>query len=824
LKFLKNKIILRLRKAAKIVTIVFASLIALYVVAWIGVSWYINAHKTELLQKISAQVSDKVNGNFHIEDIQPALLKGFPSIAVELKGISLSDSLYSLHHQNLIEIQSVYIKANIFSLLTGHPKAAKLTLENGRFYLFTDSSGYSNDYLLKLKNKNNHSKNADLNFDNFAIENFTIDIEHPGKQLLFLIKNMKGYIHSNVDGMDILADSKLHVKQLAFNLAKGGYLTNKDVEAKFHLTYNGNKKLLQMLPQKVKINKTNLLIGADFDFAKNPSTYALNISVESINFREAASIVPRNVSEKLQRFDFKKNIPIKVTVTNGHLTGADDPIVYAYLTSKDNDFITPVGEFQHANFNASFDNNIVANRPHGDDNSQIILNSFAASVNGIPVTIPNLHVSNLINPVMDFHFISAFSVERLNTIFGNTFSFKKGQVNINLTYHGGIDAKDSLPHNLTGIIRLQNGAFSYVPRTLEFKNGNANLLFKNNDLILQNATLSTNRSDITLSGYSPNFMSLYFKNEPQKIVFNWNLKSQKLVFDEFANLFNSTATTAAQNSNNNFFNNIDTNLSNIMRQSNINLHVQVDTVFFRTFSAQNLSADANFSNSELTLNNAGARFSGGNISADVFVRHNEKALPFGIKANVNSVEIDKLFKSFDNFQQTFITDKNLRGSVFANVNISGWMTPQANLVPNSISGKASFRLEDGQLLNFEPLMSIQKFIFKKRNLADVSFKNIQNTFSFSNGKVTVPPMYIASNVIELSLQGVYGFEKGTNIALAIPLRNPEKAEEEKTTRRKLLGNGIVVYLRARDNNDGDIRLYWDPLHAAPLKKNINDSD
>ena len=813
----------RLPKWAKIGAIVFSSLVALYIVAWVGASWYVNAHKAELLKKIAAKVGNKLNGDFHIDDIKPALLKGFPNPAVELDGVSLSDSLYPRHHQNLIQAQSVYIEVSVFSLLTKHPKATKLILENGRFYLFTDSSGYSNSYLLKFKNTNDGNKNAGINFNDFTIENFTIEVEKPTEQLFFLIKNMQGYIHSNSDGMDILADSKLHVKQLAFNLAKGGYLSDKEVEAKFHLTYNSNKKLLQLSPQKIKINKTELLFGADFDFSKNPSTYALNISAPSINFREATSIVPHNVSEKLQRFNFKQNIPVKVTVTNGHLTGIDDPVVYASLKSKDNDFITPVGEFQHATFNASFDNNVVANRPHGDDNSQIILDSFAASVNNIPVAISRFRALNLIDPMLDFHLVSAFPVARLNTILGNTFLFKKGAVNIDLTYHGGTGAENSLPHNLSGTMRMENGVFSYVPHAIEFQNSNVNLLFKDNNLILQNATLSTHRSDITLSGYAADFMNLYFQNEPQKIVFNWNLNSKKLVFDEFANLFNLSATAARQNSNNSFFNGINTNLSDIMRQSSINLHVQIGAASFKTFSAQNLSADADFSNSELALSNAGAHFAGGDISANVFVRRNAKALPFSIRANINSVEVNELFKSFDNFQQTTITDKNLRGSVFADVNISGWMTPQSDLVPNSLSGTASFRLESGRLLNYAPLMAVQKLIFKNRNFADVSFKDIENTFSFSDGKVTIPPMYISSNVIELSLQGVFGFDKGTNITLAIPLRNPERAEKEKAAGKRH-GRGIVVYLRAHDNNDGDIKLYWDPLHAAPTNGYMNDSD
>ena len=64
------------------------------------------------------------------------------------------------------------------------------------------------------------------------------------------------------------------------------------------------------------------------------------------------------------------------------------------------------------------------------------------------------------------------------------------------------------------------------------------------------------------------------------------------------------------------------------------------------------------------------------------------------------------------------------------------------------------------------------------------------------------------------MQGAYGFENGTNIALDIPLRNPEKdqampnAEAKKQIRMK----GIVLHLKAIDDGKGGVKVRWNGDH------------
>lgn len=74
----------------------------------------------------------------------------------------------------------------------------------------------------------------------------------------------------------------------------------------------------------------------------------------------------------------------------------------------------------------------------------------------------------------------------------------------------------------------------------------------------------------------------------------------------------------------------------------------------------------------------------------------------------------------------------------------------------------------------------------------------------------VNDLKVSSNVLNLHVNGVYSFNRGTNLAITIPLRNPKKdlLIADTIERAKKRTNGIVLHLRAVDV-DGKIKIRWD---------------
>jgi hypothetical protein len=127
-----------------------------------------------------------------------------------------------------------------------------------------------------------------------------------------------------------------------------------------------------------------------------------------------------------------------------------------------------------------------------------------------------------------------------------------------------------------------------------------------------------------------------------------------------------------------------------------------------------------------------------------------------------------------------------------------------------MNGVVEFELRQGALVHFKPLEKINKFIFKKRNLSNVTFKDIRNTLYLKGDKILISPMRIESSALNIGIYGVYSYNLGTDLHLEIPLRNPQKDEMAATNpRRKKLKKGLILYLKAVDGKDSNVVITWD---------------
>jgi hypothetical protein len=807
-------------KWVRAVIIILLSLLLLLVLAWFVLAWYISNHKKELLAKITTEVSENIDGNFHIVDMEPAMLKGFPNISVRLKGVTLSDSMYSSHKRNLIDLQSVYIKLNVWSLLTRHPEVMKVTIADGTIYLFSDKNGYSNTYLFKKKNQQaKPKKGKEVDINKFGIENVTFTFDHfeRNKQFKVAFKEMNGIINTTGDVLDINAETQAHIYQLGFNLEKGGFVKDKDLDANLHILFNKKTKDLRLPKQTVAMNGTNIKVGCIFHFGNKPANYTIDIDAPSIGFKESTSFLSRHIAKKLDSFDLEKNFAVQVTV-NGSFQYPDTPLIHARWQAQDNVLVSSFGKMEKTDLKGEFYNNFVAGKGLGDDNSAVTITTLKASFSGINFKADSIVVYGLINPLMKLKLVSQFPVERLNTVLDNTFDLKGGQADVNLNYTGPILATDTFRHTMFGHIRLKDVALTYVPRNLAFQKCNVNIEFMGNDLILHNTTLSSRNSTLKIDGTARNFMNVYFL-DPGMVNFDWNISSSLIDLNEFKSfLAPRKKRGASRKKQNHKIARISDRLQLLLEKSNMFLHVNVNKLTYRHFDAQNIKADLDLTQDAIQLHKASLQHAGGTVTVSGGINQQNPGNPFQLKAKINSVEVNKLFYAFENFGVQALNSNNLQGSISADIDVTGGMQESGAIIKNSMNGKVNFILTNGALVNFAPLLSIQKYAFKKRNLSNITFKTLKNDLSISRGKITINPMEIESSAIRMKIQGVYAFDKGTDISMEIPLRNPKKDQDliEKGLEPKKK-KGIIIYLRAMDGDDGKVKISWDPF-----KKGVKD--
>ena len=129
-----------------------------------------------------------------------------------------------------------------------------------------------------------------------------------------------------------------------------------------------------------------------------------------------------------------------------------------------------------------------------------------------------------------------------------------------------------------------------------------------------------------------------------------------------------------------------------------------------------------------------------------------------------------------------------------------------------MKGMVNLNLDKVQIIDFKPLMTIQKLVFKNRDLNDVKFAPFRTQFVLQGEDVRVKRMKVESNVLYFFLDGTYSFGNKTDLSIQIPLNNLRRKAPANQLQIKEVEDvkGDVIFLRAVHEGD-DVRIRYDKV-------------
>ncbi|PSL43445.1 AsmA-like protein [Chitinophaga niastensis] len=800
-----------MRKWLRITLITGGIFVGLIVLLFLGMTWYIHANKAAFLKQITSQMNGRLNGNITIADMEPSLLKSFPNVSIGLKKVVLQDSLWQQHHHALLDVDYIFVRVNTLSLLRKHIDITDISLQNGTIYLYTDTTGYSNTYVLQAKSSGEKNGNTkDANIKRLMLENISFVIDNKQKLKLFHldVKRLDGRLNNNDSSMQFIMLSDILAKDFAFNTNKGSYLKDKELQLNLSLYFNKRTKILQIPQQEIRIDHHPILIGGQFTFGEKPPAFRLKINANQVLLQDAASWLSPNINTKLSNIALRKPLDAEADL-EGHMKYRDTPRVLITWKTTNNVLVSTMGEWTNCHFTGRFNNEVIAGQGHNDENSAVNIFQLGATLGGIPLKADAIRVVNLKQPLLHGHFRSQFALTNLNNASQTgPILFKDGNANADLYYTGPVLKDDNTASSLQGNVQVQKGAFTYIPRNLSFHNANATLRFTGQDLVLDDIHIQTDKSSLQMDGIVKNLLNFYFTT-PDKIELNWTIRSPLVDLNEFKSFLTSRQKAKLSPSQQKAkMTRVSRQLDVVLENSNVKMQVQLDKVIYQHFIAQGVKAALALTKTDILLNQITLQHAGGSMQLAGSVHQQGNNNTFQLNTTINNVQINQLFYAFDNFGLSSLKSENLRGNVSAKASIKGNILDNGTLAKNALFGTVSFNIKKGELLNFGPLADIGNIAFRRRRLDSITFENLSNTLQVEGNKIIIPQMRIASSAINIDVNGVYGINTSTNINLDVPLRNPAKdsAITDKEERRKRSNKGIVLHLRAVSEKDGKVKI------------------
>jgi len=815
------------KKIGRFTIKLLAWIAGIYLLVLSAAGIYINTQKKSIMQYVSKQLEEKLHGKASISDLDISVWRHFPNIAFRINGFSLADSFYN---KPVIAAQKISTTFSLFRLISADKAVKNIFIEDGVFHLFTDSNGYSNNYLLKVKDTSSSSQTRQgghiIEIDKITVSNFLVSIENKraNKEISMLVNKLQASVEDDGKRMDIEMKEKVTMKKgLGFNLLKGAYVEGQTLEADWDLQLDKATKSLSFENTTVKINEHPFLMKGKFVFDKVNPAFSVSFDVKDLPYENANKIVTAAIREKTGLVKIKEPLNVQGSV-NGSLLAHQEPAVDISWQTKNNTLTTPVVTFTNCSFAGNFMNSVHKDSLHNDPNSKITFSHFEGDWDGVYLGGKNITITNLLAPQLHFSLHSDCKLEALdNKLALKDIAFKGGTADLDLFYDGPLTKDNSMLEDLEGQLNIKAGVIEYVPRSFVFTNCNGDVGFFKDSISMRKFSCSYLKNKLDVEAEGKNIRKKFVnKDVSQEAVVKCYVRSSYLNLADFNALFAPVKQRTKLVTPAPTFAATARKLDAILVNSIIDVDVKAADIKHGRLEAKNFDANIKFLPYQWELAKVSVDLAGGTIYTTGKIMHNNNSNHnAAVTANINRVDVSKLLYAFDNFGQDIITHKNLQGNFTAYTSLKAGINRLGNLTPSSLYGTLNFSLTNGALDNFGPFEQMKNFVFKNRDMKHVRFAELKDRMDISAAEVFLHRMEIQSSVCRMFIEGNYDLKgKNTDLLIQVPLSNLNdnsftagKAPKNKGTSAKV---GMSVWLRAESEEDGKVKM------KLTLRKKLKD--
>ena len=679
------------------------------------------------------------------------------------------------------------------------------------------------------------SLQASITIKNDALQFSKVSMQHVGlsinegsthKFFGFRIHDLDCNIRENAKSPVLTFDLNLDcmIQAMIFNQQKGSFLENKSVQGNFRILYNKDSKELDFDRIPLAIEQQPFVFTGKFFFAKEGTPFLLSWGTKKLSFRKAVAFLSPNLQKTLEPYDIEDPIDSLTGSLDNTEPQYSTPLIHLWLNVKNRNIKSPFINIDHASFKATYNNEAVRFLGHEDSNTVIHFSAFQGNWENLNFHADTAVLSNLIHPKIKMTVTSDFKLDMVNSFLKeNELTFTRGTGKINLSYNGSLEKHYDSARLLTGSITLADADLHYAPRNLRFNPLSGVIRFTGKDMIIENLVLHTGSSDLTMNGKLKSIF--YFINHRnEKYSLDWNITSDMLNLNDFNSFLQPQKKTTDTEKKKSAPDNTVSEYFSHITSSDFNISLKANQLMYKKFVVDSLQAAIILQENSVYFRNVGLKHGKGYMYLQGFLQNDTASNSFALKTQMNNINVSNLFYVFDNFGLKSITDKNISGSLTANISMEGRLTPGAQLIQEAFKSSINFNLKNGQLLNFAPLEQINRKILKKRNLSDVRFADLHDSIEVRGENITINRMEIRSSVLTMFVNGMYNTKTGPDMSIQVPLSNLKANTDSVIVNKGTQRNqGISVRLRVRRGADGKLDVSWDPFNKANKEMDKNDN-
>ena len=724
------------------------SILAIIILLLFGVLFsVVKLYDKEIKEIALKQINNQLISPMIIQDIELSAFNYFPAISLQFSNLLIKDPF--ANNDTLLFAKSAFLNFDAYDLINEKYIVRKLVLKNGSFAGKISANGEEN-FNVFAPNDKDENKNFKFSLDQLTLNNFSINYQNIplSQEYDFTISDskLKGQFSNKEYDLNILSSMSVN----KFELEGVNYISSKNANTDIILLVKNDPFSLTIKKGKLKIADMNFFLEGAYKSSKK-DMINLNIKGNQIKISEIFSILPLDyagIKTKYSSegiFNFDGNL-------NGEMNNKQPLSFFVNFNAKNatlKDNLNNI-KLEKIDLSGSFNNK--------EQKLKII--NFSALINE-KIMSGNLEVNNFNEPT---YFIKIDGIFDLNKIpfFTTLEDFSlDGETAIEIETKITTKNDKLIFENLDGKLVSKKINIDYLPKEihLELNEFEADITKKNTNITIQNSFFNKDEFSMNLNFEGWN---KFIQAESKKIKCNYDLKLDKFHLDDFLEIFDSKDSS-------------NTDYQIELEGAITANELYYDNLMFSNVATKRLNINKSLEIKKLLMESYDGRMFLNIYNPDLS-SENQNWLIDGELSNLN---INKLMKSFNDFDQDYIKNEHISGSISSEFNSKLIFDSLNNWDFQNSSIESKNTLKDIVLLEYPFLYDILK-VFEssvitrniidinhyEKNLHKVAFKDFKSTIIYSNGITEIEKTNFENDVLDFSFYGNYNLENQVDYHLS----------------------------------------------------------
>jgi len=698
-----------------------------------------------ILRSLNKNISTKLE----VASYKLSFLKKFPKASLELRDVIVHSSpgfnsaaFKGINTDTLLSASSVTLEFSLADIITGTYTIDRIGAKTGRAYFFTDSLGQVN-YNISTKTGSSDGVETLIDLRRINISDIKAYYNSLSTHLIIggVIKN--GKLKSRISGstIDFMAGTDLLINR--FQLYS--FSTDKVIDAKLDLNLQSTKNGIRFRKGTITIDNYNIGITG---LVASDNFLDLELSGNNLDIGRIRRYLPEKYLNLVADYD-PSGIIIASSKIKGLLSRTSSPHIEI-------DWKLRNGRISYKKSNLTFKNlsfagHLTNGQKNGLRTSSVSITDFRGKFGSSDYT-GGLTIKDFSKPLFDLDLKGRVYPGELKEFFNiKEISTAEGSVDLNLKLVNCTLEKNSFSFN--GLIDLNpESSLDFNSFTLGLRKNN--LLFRNvsGNLTIQNSIKANNiqfnykEQNIKIEGEFKNLPE-WISGKDVRLSIAADVSFDRLIPEAFFN-----ETPVAEKSKR------KPKAVNLPGDVGLDINFRIDSLTYKTFSSSKIVGVLNYKPKILTFKSLNMKSLNGLISGSCYLSQNRNR-DLMAKGNftVTNIDVNKAFRTFHNFGQSFLKAENIKGTLSGSLSLLFPLDSVLNFHIKTLAAEGNYHLVNGALINFDPVKQLSSFI-ELSELENISFDQLNNDFFIRNNYLFIPQMEVNSSAADLSVNGKHSFD------------------------------------------------------------------